>query len=379
MNIVELRNLAKQYGRNQILRNVNLTVAPGDFMVVYGMPTSGKSVLVRLLTGLEQPDRGEIVLRGTDFTNASAGERNIGYVPQSFALYPHFSVRKNISYSLDLAKAPKAEIEAAVERASQLLGIRELLDRKPDQLSGGQKQRVAIARGLVKQTDIFVLDDPLVGLDFKLRERLIDDLKQTQETLGVTFIYTTSDAIEALMLAKHISVLDAGEIVESGEPETLYTDPQRAETMKYVGFPQANFLDASLAMQGSNLVVDTGVFKATVDAAIGEMQSSGDVVGKAGAGRVAVGIRPEHITIGNDPANGELTAKAKVLLLEDLGGEEIAYLDLNGQQVTTVLRHDREHAPIELDQTVTIAVKASDLIVFVDGKRVGKGKSRLRD
>lgn len=374
MNIVELRNLSKQYGRTQILRNVSLSVEPGDFMVVYGMPTSGKSVLVRLLAGLEKPDRGQILLRGIDFTAASAGERNIGYVPQSFALYPHFTVRKNISYSLDLARAAKAEIEAAVQRAAQLLGIESLLDRKPDQLSGGQKQRVAIARGLVKQTDVFVLDDPLVGLDFKLRERLIDDLKQTQETLGVTFIYTTSDAVEALMLAKHVAVLDAGEIVESGDPETLYHDPQRAETMKYVSFPQANFLDGALAISGNNLTVDTGVFRTAIDASIGKMQPYGDLVGKAKNGRVAVGIRPEHFVLGAAQEAGWLSSQAKVLLLEDLGGEEIAYLDLNGQQVTTVLRHDREHEPIELDQRVTISVNPKDLLVFVDGKRIGRGK-----
>ena len=377
MNIVELRNLAKRYGRNQILRDVSLSVEPGDFMVVYGMPTSGKSVLVRLLTGLERPDSGQILLRGQDFSNSSAGERNIGYVPQSFALYPHFSVRKNISYPLDLVGASKADTEAALHRAAQLLGIEALLDRKPEQLSGGQKQRVAIARGLVKQTDVFILDDPLVGLDFKLRERLIDDLKQTQETLGVTFIYTTSDAIEALMLAKHVAVLDVGEIVESGDPETLYTNPQRAETMKYLGFPQANFLNASLAMRGSNLWVESGAFQAAVDTTIEQMQRSADLVGKANSGRVAIGIRPEQFVLGEKVGSDYLSAQAKVLLLEDLGGEEIAYLELNGQQVTTVLRHDRnygDHAPIQLDQRVTLSVKPADLVVFVDGKRIGSGK-----
>lgn len=374
MNIVELRNLAKRYGRNQILRDVSLTVEPGDFMVVYGMPTSGKSVLVRLLTGLEKADSGQILLRGTDFTDSGAGERNIGYVPQSFALYPHFSVRKNISYPLDLVGVGRAESEAAVQRVAQLLGIEPLLDRKPDQLSGGQKQRVAIARGLVKQTDVFVLDDPLVGLDFKLRERLIDDLKQTQETLGVTFVYTTSDAVEALMLAKHIAVLDAGEIVESGEPEPLYSDPQRAQTMKTVGFPQSNFLEATLALQGNQVVVNSAIFQTALDLTPAQVASFSDLIGKASNGRVALGIRPEHITIGTTQVNGELTANANVLLLEDLGGEEIAYLDLNGQPLTTVLRHDREHEAINIDQQVTVAVDPQNLVVFVDGKRIGRGK-----
>jgi ABC-type sugar transport system ATPase subunit len=210
MAILELKQLAKRYGQTTILNDVTLTVEPSDFAVIYGTPSSGKSVLVRLLTGLERPDGGQILLRGQDVTNASAGARNIGYVPQSFALYPHLSVYKNIAYPLTLSRTPKAQVEPAVQRVATLLGIAELLQRKPDQLSGGQKQRVAIARGLVKNTEVFILDDPLVGLDFKLRERLIDDLKQTQQTLGVTFIYTTSDAVETLMLARSIAVLHGG-------------------------------------------------------------------------------------------------------------------------------------------------------------------------
>ncbi len=374
MSIVEIRNLAKKYGNKPILRDVSLSVEPGDFLVVYGMPTSGKSVLVRLLSGLEKADSGRILLRGADVTQAGAGDRNIGYVPQSFALYPHFSVRNNISYPLDLARTPKAEIEPAVRRVAELLGIGNLLDRKPEQLSGGQKQRVAIARGLVKKTDIYLLDDPLVGLDFKLRERLIDDLKATQEALKVTFVYTTSDAVEALMLAKQIAVLDGGEIIEAGEPETLYHNPQRAQTMKVVSFPQANMLAATLAIKGG-VRVETGVFDAIVETSIEQMEAYAKLIKAAGSKtQCFVGIRPEHIAINDAIPAGALTSQAKVLLREDLGGEEIVYLEVQGKPITTVLRHDKEIAhAFEIDQTVTIGVQPTDMLVFVDGKQIGRG------
>jgi ABC-type sugar transport system ATPase subunit len=366
MSIVELKNLARSYGKKTVLRDINLTVEPGDFMVVFGLPVSGKSVLVRLLAGLEKPDGGRVIIRGRDMTNAAPGDRNLGYVPQSFALYPHFSVYDNIAYSLNLARVPKSEVKLAVERAASLLKIEQFLNRKPDQLSGGQKQRVAIARGLVKKTELFLLDDPLVGLDFKLRERLIDDLKQTQDQLKVTFVYTTSEAIEATQLAKNIAVMDAGEIVEVGAPETLYAKPARAQTMRYVGFPQANFLKGSLAQKDGRTYLHTPLFEAAVD------QSNPTATN----GDVTVGIRPEHIVIGNPPA-GALHFQAKVLLREDLGGEEIIYLDANGQQLTTVLRSDDASTQhIDLDQTVTAYLHPQDAVVFEGGKYLGRAIKR---
>jgi len=227
MSIVELHNVSKSYGRKQVLRNISLTVQAGEFMVVYGLPVSGKSVLVRLITGLEKPDTGSVMLRGQDMTHFAPGDRNLGYVPQSFALYPHYSVYDNIAYPLTLAGAKKNEIDAEVQRAAKLLKIENFLDRKPDQLSGGQKQRVAIARGLVKRTEVFVLDDPLVGLDFKLRERLIEDLKATQEHLKITFIYTTSEAVEATQLATTIAIMHHGEIVS--DPDAVRRTVSDAE------------------------------------------------------------------------------------------------------------------------------------------------------
>ncbi|MCS6773183.1 MAG: ABC transporter ATP-binding protein [Anaerolineae bacterium] len=371
MSIIELRNLAKRYGRKTVLRNVSLTIEPGEFMVIYGLPVSGKSVLVRLLTGLEKPDGGQIFMRGQDVTRMPPGDRNLGYVPQSFALYPHYSVFDNIAYPLTLAGVDKTRIRAEVEQAARLLKIERFLDRRPDQLSGGQKQRVAIARGLVKHTDIFILDDPLVGLDFKLRERLIEDLKVTQEQLGVTFVYTTSEAVEAMQLAGRIAVLERGEIVEVGPPDELYLRPKRIETMRYVGFPQANLLYGQLHRRDGRYWLSTSLFEIPVHQASHAQES----IEEASQAEVSVAIRPEHIRLHAASTDSAVSFQAKVLLREDLGGEEIVYLDARGLQLATVLRSDEEEAlQIEIDQPLEVCVHLRDIVVYAaDGRYVARG------
>lgn len=372
--ILEIKNLSKAFGAKRVLRDVSLSVKTGEFTVIFGLPVSGKSVLVRLVAGLEQPDGGSIIMRGKDVAHASPGERNVGYVPQSFALYPHFSVFDNIAYPLALIKAPKDEIQREVKRAASLLRIEQFLDRKPEQLSGGQKQRVAIARGLVKKTDLFILDDPLVGLDFKLRERLIDDLRATQAQLGVTFVYTTSEATEATQLAQQIAVLHDGEIVEFGGPVELYEKPARAETMRYLGFPQSNFVRGELFAHPAGMRLNTPLFGATVQAS----SHAGVPAERAiGSTNVSVGIRPEHIQIGVAP-KGHLQFDATVLLREDLGGEEIIYLDANGLQLTTVVSANDSHAlDINIDQKIRAHAAPQNVAVFVDNTYVGRAIDAL--
>ena len=203
-----LTGVFKGYGSTQVLENCTMSVNPGDFYVVSGAPSSGKSVLLRIVLGLEPADAGSVHLGGKDVTSEGPQERHVGYVPQSFALFRTSPCERTVSDALD--KVGKVEMQETLDRVCELLAIEDFLDKRPDQLSGGQKQRTAIARGLAKQTDFFVLDDPLVGLDFKLRERLIDDLKATRSALGVTFLYSTSDSLESLLLASRVGVLADG-------------------------------------------------------------------------------------------------------------------------------------------------------------------------
>jgi ABC-type sugar transport system ATPase subunit len=366
--ILVVENISKAYRDTPVLSDLSISAMPGDLTVVYGPPAAGKSVLVRVLTGLEQPDSGRIILRGQDVTHEAPAERNIGYVPQSFALYPHLSVRANISYPLDLAHVPSSESREVVATAAAMLKIEEHLDKKPDQLSGGQKQRVAIARGIAKRTDFFVLDDPLAGLDFKLREQLVDDLRGLNTATGASILYVTSDVIEAMTLADELSVLAAGSVIEHGLPETLYRDPHNVGTMALVGFPPANFVRGSLERRDGELWCTTPLFAFLADVEFD--RPSTDVI---------VGFRPERIRLSHDGSEPDgadgraLQFSASVVLREDLGGEDIVYLAASGESLTMV---DRDHLRgDDLDQVVTVSIFPHNLALFdaATGERVGRG------
>ena len=239
---VTFEGVTRRFDGVDVIHDLHLEVPDGSFTVVTGPPKSGKSVLFRTLVGLETADAGRILINGEDIAEQKAPERRVGYVPQSFALYPHMSVARNIGYPMALARAPKGDIAERVDWAAAMLAISHLLDKTPDQLSGGEKQRVAVARGLLKEADVFVFDDPLVGLDYKLRERLMDDLRELREELGKTFLYGTADSVEAMTLATRLVVLDGGRIVQEGATEEVYDEPRHPRAMELVGFPRANLL-----------------------------------------------------------------------------------------------------------------------------------------
>ncbi len=320
-----LTGVFKGYGSTQVLENCTMSVNPGDFYVVSGAPSSGKSVLLRIVLGLEPADAGSVHLGGKDVTSAGPQERHVGYVPQSFALFPNKSVRENILYPMRLDKVGKVEMQETLDRVCELLAIEDLLDKRPDQLSGGQKQRTAIARGLAKQTDFFVLDDPLVGLDFKLRERLIDDLKATRSALGV------------------------------------YDTPQTASSMQALGFPSANLVDGDVRSVGSSTMCST---------VLGEVEVSGDVA----PGPVLVGIRSEHVQVGG-AREGAVACSATLLFTEDVGGSEILYLEVDGVPMSTVLGSGSEALAAIGSGSVDIAVDPTSFVLFdpVSRTRVGQG------
>ncbi len=360
-HVLRLESVAKVYGDTEVLNDVALTVDAGDFYVISGQPSSGKSVLLRLILGLESPDLGSINLRGESVTDEGPQRRNIGYVPQSFALFPNKSVRDNITYPMRVDKTGKKTIEESLERVSELLNIRDLVDKKPGQLSGGQKQRVAIARGLAKETDIFVLDDPLVGLDFKLRERLIDDLKKTRAALGVTFIYSTSDSLEALLLANRVGILSDGTIMEEGELEKVYDKPGNSASMATLGFPSVNFLDGLLIKTDTESVAQCAIGSFPMNRSDYE-------------GPVVLGIRPEHIEIqSEDSADGFLS---QVLFTEDVGGSEIIYVESNNERLILVLgASDPQLSKVRTGEFVA-TVQPEHIVAFDPNtlQRISEGK-----
>jgi ABC-type sugar transport system ATPase subunit len=367
--VVEFKAVSKQYGRLPVLEDINLSVRQDDFMVIYGLPSSGKTVLLRLLMGLESPDAGDITLRGENVRHMPPKVRNIGYVPQDFALIPHKTIFENIAYPLRLMKKSALEIKPVVQHAASMLSIEDLFDKLPTQLSGGQKQRVAVARGIVKETDIYLFDDPLAGLDFKLRERLIDDLRQLQEDLGACFIYATSDPIESLILAARIAVLHGKTIREIGEPRSLYLNPHHLSTIDILGFPRANLLEGHLTKNQSKLRCKTELFEfpVLIDAGLPAIKDSI---------AVTVAVRPEKIQKISSPMPDCLTAD--IYLREDLGAEEIIYLNVQDCSLTMV-NPSSQNGHYDVGDQISICIDAASLFVFAKdtGNRIGIGVNKI--
>jgi len=362
---IEFRDVTKEYRKRPALDRLNFSVEVGTFTVVFGAPGCGKSVLLRLVTGLEKPTSGHIFMYEKEVTNVAPGERNIGYVPQMFALYPHYKVYDNIAYPLNLMGLPQRDTDAIVRQAAEMLHITHLLQKYPDQLSGGEKQRVALARGIVKQTNLYVLDDPLTGLDFKLREQLFDDLQATQRALKATFVYTTSDPLESLMLAEHIIVLDKGRVIESGPLGQVYAAPQHVRTMELLGFPAANFLKGTVDARNGQMWCKTSLFEFP-------LKSEGAPTIVNGQ-EVSVAVRPQVLKLNPAQTEGLCTFPAQIVLREDLGGELVIHLESKGLHLLSVVRHDQAY--LFSDNAVKVGIDRTACVLYApdSGQRIGQG------
>lgn len=358
MNMLEFKNVSKKLHGIVIADQMNLQIRENSFSVIFGAPGSGKSTLLRLITGLEKPGQGDILSDGVRVNDLPPGDRNIGYVPQSFALYPHYSVFENIAYPLKLLGAKKKDYTPVVQSTAEQLQITHLLEKRPDQCSGGEKQRVAIARGIVKDTKIFILDDPLTGLDFKLRERLFDDLRLMREELRATFIYTTSDPLEALMLAEDIHIFDDGKIVEYGDIDEVYYHPQHVSSIAMLGFPKTNTLPGTL--NATRVEIPFGSFNAQLEN------------GRSDA-ELCVALRPQDIQFDPPSSEGMLTFAAEVTLVEDLGGELHVYLEIDNIELEAIVSHHEAKNLAEGAMTIGIQPHKLQLYSLRDKLRIGQG------
>jgi len=358
MSRIRFERLRKSYRGSVALDDIDLDIEPSTLTVFCGPPGSGKSVLMRILIGLEAPSAGRILFDGEDITPLPAADRSIGYVPQSFALFPHMSVFDNLAYPLALQGAPRGDIRARVQQAARMVRIDRLLDKRPSQLSGGEKQRAAIARGILKNADIFILDDPLVGLDFKLRESLMEDLKDMRTEIGATFLYLTADPLEALTMADHLVVMDGGHIVEAGAVEAVYDHPAHLRTAELVGFPRCNILPAQ--MEGSSLVCrsDIGRFRVVLEDG-------------GAASEVMLAIRPEDIAPAVSTAAPP--AVGKVTLLENLGSETVVYVRTGETTLVTTIPA-AANAVVDLGDAFPFMIRPGGPIVFDRSthRRVGR-------
>lgn len=322
---VALSDVRKSYGGLEVIHGIDLTIEEGDFVVFVGPSGCGKSTLLRMIAGLEEVTDGEIAIKGRDVTDLDPSERGIAMVFQSYALYPHMSVRDNLAFGLKMARTNPTEIESRVAAASAILKIDHLLDRRPGQLSGGQRQRVAIGRAIVRKPDVFLFDEPLSNLDAELRVSMRIEIARLHRELGNTMIYVTHDQTEAMTLADQIVVLRDGRIEQTGSPRQVYEDPANIFVAGFIGSPRMNLLEAEWLGEGKIRLAG-----ATLDVALG------DTTLEPG-GKLVFGLRPEHISVS---APGPQTISARVDFSEYLGGTRFLYCQLDDGQNLIVEQRD---------------------------------------
>ncbi|HLX03816.1 MAG TPA: sn-glycerol-3-phosphate ABC transporter ATP-binding protein UgpC [Trinickia sp.] len=314
MASVTLRNVAKRYDDNEVLRNVNLDINDGEFVVFVGPSGCGKTTLMRMIAGLEDISAGDLNIDGSRMNDVPPAKRGIAMVFQSYALYPHMTLYDNMAFGLKIQGVKKPEIDAAVKNAAKILHIDHLLERKPKQLSGGQRQRVAIGRAITRKPKVFLFDEPLSNLDAALRVKMRLEFARLHDELKTTMIYVTHDQVEAMTLADKIVVLSAGNVEQVGSPNRLYHAPANRFVAGFIGSPKMNFLGGVV-----DSVTADGVL---VRYETGETQRVAVEPGKAKVGdNVTIGIRPEHLHI---VGTGDYGIATRIMAVESLG--DAAYL-----------------------------------------------------
>jgi multiple sugar transport system ATP-binding protein len=344
-----LTSARKSFGNIDVLHGIDLSVKDGEFVVFVGPSGCGKSTLLRVIAGLENVTSGEVHIDGERVTHLPASDRGLAMVFQSYALYPHMSVRKNMAFALENMGLKLDDIDARVNRAAAMLRLTDYLDRKPKALSGGQRQRVAIGRAIVRDPKIFLFDEPLSNLDAELRVATRKELAALHAELGGTMIYVTHDQVEAMTLADRIVVLKAGRIEQIGTPLELYNNPTNAFVAGFIGSPRMNFLPAIV-------IADDGTLRLTVGERDITMPRAGS--GLATGAAVTLGIRPEHIDVASDAG----MIAATVDLVEQLGGDTFIYATAPGLPQIT-LRQDGQ-SPFRRGERIAIRFAPEHLHIF---------------
>jgi multiple sugar transport system ATP-binding protein len=331
MAAVTIRNLRKSFGAVEVLHGVSIDIEEGEFVVLVGPSGCGKSTLLRMLAGLEHVTSGDISIGGTRVNDLPPKDRDIAMVFQNYALYPHMTVADNMAFSLSLKRAPKAEIEAKVRPAAEILGLAHLLGRYPRQLSGGQRQRVAMGRAIVRDPQVFLFDEPLSNLDAKLRVQMRTEIKELHQRLKTTTVYVTHDQIEAMTMADKIVVMHDGIVEQIGTPLALYDKPDNLFVAGFIGSPAMNVLNGTLRVNGKAEFAGPGGVK---------LPAVGAPSGSDGR-QVIYGVRPEHFTIADDGA------EAEIVVVEPTGSEIQVFAKMGGQDIVAVFRERHPFKPGE--------------------------------
>jgi len=319
---VSIVGVEKRFGETRVLSGVDISVPHGGFAVLVGPSGCGKSTLLRLIAGLEEADGGTIRFGDRDVTRLAPRDRDIAMVFQSYALYPHLTVRENLAFGLELRKTPRADIDARIAEASEMLGLAALLDRFPRQLSGGQRQRVAMGRAIVRRAQVFLFDEPLSNLDAALRAQVRVEIRKLHDRIGATSVYVTHDQVEAMTLADVIFVLNKGIVEQSGPPLDVFARPATRFVAAFLGSPAMNFLDAELARESESwLVTARGVRLEVPASALGRDPRPREII---------LGLRPHDVVPSGELAASAGEVRAEVDVLEALGTESFAHCQVGG-------------------------------------------------
>lgn len=333
--MIELSNVGKAYGRMNVIDSISLSIKKGEFVVLVGPSGSGKSTLLRMIAGLEEITSGDCSISGKRVNNLPPKERGLAMVFQNYALYPHMTVFDNLAFALKVQGLTKNEIQERVRKVSEIVQLGEYLERKPAQLSGGQRQRVAMARAMVRNTGLFLFDEPLSNLDAKLRGQMRVEIRKLHDDLGATSIYVTHDQTEAMTLADRIVVLDKGNIEQVGTPHELYENPITRFVAGFLGSPSMNFVSGNL----SNLDKDE-----------------------------TYGIRPESINLA-PTSESDLQFKVRLELIEYLGSSALCHCNFSGQSIVAQLQ-PQETEGLQSGQEIDLFVERSSAMKFNGNQRL---------
>ncbi|WP_439272365.1 ABC transporter ATP-binding protein [Pseudochrobactrum sp. HB0163] len=361
MAFLKISHLNKAYGTVEILKDINLEIEKGGFLVLVGPSGCGKSTLLNMIAGLEPVSSGEIVINGRPVTGLPPSQRDIAMVFQSYALYPNMTVAGNIAFGMEVRGVPRHEREEAIRNVSEILQIGHLLDRKPAQLSGGQRQRVAMGRALVRNPQVFLFDEPLSNLDAKLRVDMRTEIKRLHQRMQTTIVYVTHDQIEAMTLASKIAVLKDGVLQQYGTPEEIYNKPVNMFVADFMGSPAMNLLNARVEKRdaGLHLLLERHDAAPLPLALPASCAALGDYVGR----EVVFGIRPEALTDaeGERGTNAVVYGDCHIDVVEPAGSDTFAVTRLGGKEAVARLRAD---AQVQAGQMLRLAFHLGKAVFF---------------
>jgi multiple sugar transport system ATP-binding protein len=362
MATVSFDHVWKRYGEVVAVNDLNLEIQDEEFLVLVGPSGCGKTTALRMIAGLEEISEGTVKISDRVVNDLAPKDRDVAMVFQSYALYPHMTVRDNLAFGLKLRKVPKADINKRVDEAARIIELTNLLDRKPKQLSGGQRQRVALGRAIVREPAVFLMDEPLSNLDAKLRVQTRAEIARLHQRLKTTIVYVTHDQVEAMTMGDRIAVMSAGVLQQVGSPQELYERPVNKFVAGFIGSPSMNFVNVNVQHDGGK----TWLKNSDLELAVPErfaagLASSGDAL--------TAGIRPEHFEVGDGPAEGVAKMRATVDVVEFLGNEELIHMRVGEHDLVAILDTSHRVRPNDV-LDMYVPVEKIHLFDQAEGKAV---------